>query len=319
MGKILGGLFCFIIPLSSFARPCVTGDSACLETFSPISDHSFELFRTYALKEKTTEVTHLVIVTHGINRNANEYFAAMAKAAEIAGTLNETLIVAPHFKQPEDKPTKNELFWSAGNWKSGANSSNSSVQISSFIVMDSLIRSILKSSNFPNLKKITITGHSAGGQFVARYAPGTDLDYPNVHYIIANPSSYLYLGPERVSGKDFSVPDSEACSDFNDYPYGLKRSNSYLEGIPLATLVSHIRNRKLSILVGEADTESELLDMSCGANLQGRYRFERGSIYYQYLTKFFSPSHLSLVTVPKVGHSHEQMYQSTQGVRLIFG
>ena len=66
------------------------------------------------------------------------------------------------------------------------------VEISSYAVMDSLISHILLT--FPNTQEIVLVGNSAGGQYVNRYAAGSDQEGEGkIHYIISAPSSYIYF------------------------------------------------------------------------------------------------------------------------------
>src|SRR5262249_51528255 len=54
---------------------------------------------------------------------------------------------------------------------------------------------------FPNLKLIVVTGHSAGGQFTHRYAAATHVEKQiriPMRYVVANPSTYLYLDETRL-------------------------------------------------------------------------------------------------------------------------
>jgi hypothetical protein len=93
-------------------------------------------------------------------------------------------------------------------------------------------------SLFPNLQKITITGHSDGGQFTQRYATGNRKDgtvSASVNYVIANPGSYLYLDNRRLPKGETCFEDGtcmaafttnwdpdNACADsYNSYKYGL--------------------------------------------------------------------------------------------------
>ena len=54
---------------------------------------------------------------------------------------------------------------------------------------------------FPNLKNITLFGFSAGAQTVLRYAAMPNYQSRNlfvqVKFVISDPSTYLYLSPER--------------------------------------------------------------------------------------------------------------------------
>ena len=84
--------------------------------------------------------------------------------------------------------------------------------VSAFEVFDSLIGSIIGSQNFPNLRSVVIFGHSAGGQFVNRYAACSRFERHGVavKYVVMAPSSYLYFNKERVvrgTVDRFAVPD----------------------------------------------------------------------------------------------------------------
>ena len=89
-------------------------------------------------------------------------------------------------------------------------------RLSSFAVADRLLAELSDAKRFPNLRRIVLAGHSAGGQFVNRYVavgrlgesgagPARRLEY---RFLVANPSSYLYLDGRRpVAGGDrFEVP-----------------------------------------------------------------------------------------------------------------
>ena len=41
--------------------------------------------------------------------------------------------------------------------------------LTSYDFMDAIVRALTRKENFPNLKSIVISGHSAGGQFATRY------------------------------------------------------------------------------------------------------------------------------------------------------
>lgn len=68
--------------------------------------------------------------------------------------------------------------------------------------MDTFVKLLSDERLFPKLEAITLLGHSAGGQFVQRYALMTVLPTApraglSVRYVIANPSSFAYLDASR--------------------------------------------------------------------------------------------------------------------------
>jgi len=119
-----------------------------------------------------------VIVVHGTNRNADEYFDNMFRIARSVPDLTEnTLIVAPQFLTETDidfhRLDAEHLYWTSGGWKSGSNSRDENnnprpVRLPSYAVLDSLL--IHLGQQFPNLRSIVFTGHSAGGQVTQRMA-----------------------------------------------------------------------------------------------------------------------------------------------------
>src|SRR5205823_13993709 len=90
----------------------------------------------------------------------------------------------------------NEVSWSCtgDSWRSGGTSA-SHPELSSFDFVDQILKKLANKSVFPNLRAIVVAGHSAGGQFVARYQMANrvhdTLGVP-VTYVVANPSSYAW-------------------------------------------------------------------------------------------------------------------------------
>ena len=74
-------------------------------------------------------------------------------------------------------------------------------RIGSYEAVDGVLGQLGNVNHFPNLTKVVVTGHSAGGQYTHRFAAGSRaedlLPHLQFRYIVANPSTFLYLGPER--------------------------------------------------------------------------------------------------------------------------
>ena len=102
---------------------------------------------------------------------------------------------------------------------------------------------------FPNLKIIVVSGHSAGGQYVSRYAMAStiheNLGVP-VSYVVSNPSSYAYLDETR--------PSAPACETFNNWPYGMNDRNGYAARLSDDQLKKQLVSRPVVYLLGELDT-----------------------------------------------------------------
>lgn len=280
----------------------------------------------------------LVIVVHGSYKNAHDYYQSMMIASQMDSQQlgskaspgsSETLVIAPAFKTPEDQRGPDELTYTDEGWLRGDPSLNSklSVGISSFKLIDSLVQSSLE--KHPNIRQVTITGHSAGGQLTQRYAISSFIEdrYPKVHfkYVVSNPGSYTYLSPLRPykninsTRPVFMLPFGD-CSNYNDYKYGLDSPNEYVGQKAKHQLIFDYLKRKVIYLIGEKDTESATIDMSCEAKLQGWNRLERASYFFSFLNQFFPKQHNhELRVVPGVGHSQAGIYRSPIGVSTIFG
>lgn len=277
-------------------------------------------------------IKHAIIVVHGMNRNADDYFANMESAAN--HIEDSMLIVAPQLLIKSDLIEHHlddeHLYWSS-NWRSGGLSKDNDTsfpradRISSFTILDSLILRI--TSNYSSLKSIVFTGHSAGGQVTGRYAAASPIaDIVAEHYSIAmkyivmNPSSYVYLNEERwiqndVNEFNFKVPNDSNCASYNEWPYGLEDLYNYPSQFGLDSIRNMFAKRKIHFALGELDssTTSSSLANSCSAQLLGRHRLERGSIYFQHLLNTYGEeirNTKTIDTIIGVGHSNYSMYHS---------
>jgi hypothetical protein len=57
-------------------------------------------------------VTRAVVVVHDINRNAQDYFESIDRAAADIGVAENTIIVAPCFQIEKDGREDHDAFWS---------------------------------------------------------------------------------------------------------------------------------------------------------------------------------------------------------------
>ena len=305
--------------------PCATASARCAARLQIAPALFLRLFRSFPLDSANADLTAAVIVIHGTNRNPDSYFRTMVAAVRQAGRLDETLIVAPHFQTEDDFPAPDEPFWTSGGWKRGHLSVDGGPypRVSSYAALDGLLAALADRSRFPELAEIVVTGHSAGGQVVHRFAAGGSgvaaLAGIRVRYVVANPSTYLYLGPERLVGSSFGLPAGTACSDYNDWHYGLGNLNTYMSALDTAGIRVRLTERDVVILVGDADTGSAQLDQSCGANLQGPNRYLRGLILVDYMDAFHPGHRHRRVVVPGVGHSSLDAYTSPEGQGVLFG
>lgn len=301
--------------------------SAVLDLLPLDNEIGFGYFRRHDQPlEKNIEVKLLVVVTHGINRNGKDYFDWIQESVSnhFGQDKNKSKTVyalATWFPNQNDKGREvNQVFWDGDEWKTGHLSTTKFFsRYSSFSCLDRLLTYIVKNNLFPNLQAIKITGHSAGGQYSARYAMSNifepKLNVANrkkisISYLPANPSTYPYLDHLRPiltknfnctnycinttimeTNYQFKVPNATSCPDYDDYIYGLKgKLNEYLRQSKISELINNFLQRQIHYMAGGDDVcngdlgcgcEDSQLDRSCQAGLQGHCRLERAFAHFQ--------------------------------------
>ena len=202
--------------VSVLTPPCTTVSPDCTEWVKPEGRQSRVLvYRNYSLETRNENVTRALVFVHGINRDADNHFRTALAAAFLAGTLYDTVIVAPRFASNSSAPgnqvgdcrdalAPDEANWvceaqRADTWRSGGGEVGND-KLTSFDFMDELVRRLARKDIFPNLKTIVVAGHSAGGQFVIRYEMSNQVHDSvgvPIFYVVSNPSSYAYLDGMR--------------------------------------------------------------------------------------------------------------------------
>ena len=293
--------------------------------------HNLPLFVSADINKPQPDIRRALVVVHGTEGNAASYFRFVIEAARISGKLYDTLVIAPRFVDQRDGNfiDEREFSWSRGaDWRAGDLSDrNAPPRVSSFELMNQLLARLADSRMFPNLSSIVLAGHSAGGQFVQRYAIGQPDDPAlkrlTITYVVANPSSYLYLDnhrPDKENPENFVVPPLSECQ-FNRFKYGFDRPNVYFKEQSIDEMTVRYRARNVVYLLGEMDVDpnSENLSRTCAAMAQGETRFARGKAFVAYMEALYWPNNHRMVTVPGVGHSARGMFQSPQGIKVLFG
>ncbi|MFB4308432.1 hypothetical protein [Actinomadura sp. GTD37] len=288
------------------------------EAIGEIGDEAFivegrklAVFTSARLDGRQPRLTEAVIVVHGALRNAGDYFRSIKKAPH-------RLVVAPQFLTEDDvrgaEDRAGYLHWGTEDWKGGLG------EVSSFTVMDELLRGL---KAFPGLRRVTLVGNSAGGQFVNRYAAvgrGPDELAVPVRFVVANPSTYLYFDTDRRTGDSFVPHDAAEVDQWRygfsgvlpDYLGAARSGDDHFE---------RYAGRDVVYLLGaqDADRGAALLEIHPAAEAQGRTRVERGEIYHAYLRHKAGRDVHRLVRVPGVGHDAAEMFGSRQGRACIYG
>ena len=305
--------------------PCLTGTDQCIQTIQ-LSNNSgtsfnFDMYSNYDFIDDTefihNSINKVVIVVHGLERNANDYFSYMATSLQSINMEESTLVLSPYFKD-SSTATGDDLFWDT-RWREGADSGNTSASISSFTVIDSIIENVVNSGNFPNLTTIFVTGHSSGGFFTQHYALANRAEniYTeiNFEYGIANNQYFYYPDGVRYdeSTQQFVTPNN--CSGYNFWPYGYQFSVPYLDGIEESIITGQQVTRNTTYLLGSNDTSTtgSLNTSDCQATLLGSNRVMRGENMHLYMQTFYEgTNNHEKIIVNNVGHNGYNMYNSTE-------
>ena len=334
-------------PSSPAAAPCTTATAPCERwiTFGSGPARSM-VYASYPLDVVNPAITRALVMVHGAGRNADHYFETSTAAGFLAGALENTIIVAPHFIAGRDKPAANEVMWPEGqnSWRSGGMSPTNPT-ISSFDFLDEIIRKLADKKVFPNLTKIVVAGHSAGGQVATRYemtsktygTPGV-----SITYVVANPSTYAWpaavrplptgnadpatadkeaLGPdgEKVNTSfQFGAFDTTKARNYNRWPAGLENRAGYSAGPSNEQLVKQLVDRPTTYLLGQVDVlPLGGFDGSANAMAQGPTRRARGEAFFKYVTETLGAKHNAII-VPECGHNDRCIFTTDIVFPVIF-
>jgi len=318
------------LAVPALAAPCLR-PSACTEwiTLGKGSGRSL-VYRSFPLDARNDRIKRVLIIVHGADRQAEGNFDVGLAAARLEGALDDTVVIAPRFASRDglncaDTLAANELNWpcDGNSWRSGGVAHGS--RVTSFDLADEILRKVSRTSLFPNLRAIVVSGHSAGGQFVTRYQMANrvheTLGVP-VLYVVANPSSYAYPEPVRpvaTKGRiDFRPFDGRSCASFDWWPYGLGARMGYTQNEDAAVLIRQLIKRPTTYLLGEDDVfPVALFDASCAAMAQGPTRLARGRAFAAYVNQRLGGHH-TLTIVPVCGHDVRCMFTSNAALPALF-
>jgi pimeloyl-ACP methyl ester carboxylesterase len=286
-------------------------------------------------------------MVHGAGRNADHYFETSMAAAFLAGALENTIVIAPRFASRNDTVAANEVLWPerGENWRAGGRL-EAVPTVGSFDLVDDIIHKLANKSMFPNLSRIVVAGHSAGGQFTTRYemanrVHGT-LGGIAISYVVANPSSYAWpaavrplptgtadpskadkeaLGPngEKVNAQFTYGPfDSTKAPNFNKWPAGLENRVGYTAGISDDQLRKQLVERPTTYLFGQVDVlPLGGFDSSSTAMAQGPTRRARGEAFFKYVNETLGAKHTAII-VSECGHNDRCIFTTNTVLPAIF-
>jgi len=304
------------------AAPCTVAKDECMRPVQLAANTRALVYSTYSLDERNTAVTRALVVVHGSGRGAGSYFQTGVTAASRAGALDDTIVIAPHFASNNGRSCRDSLAadepnWACNgtSWRAGGVAAGNSA-LTSFDFADEILRQLANKTVFPNIKLIVLAGHSAGGQFVARYLMANQLHDQlgvRVNYVIASPSSYAYLDRTRPRSGD-----AAGCAKYDDWPYGLQNRSGYAARLSDEQLTKQLSARPGIYLVGELDTRAGSgFDATCPAMAQGENRVVRTKAYTDYIRRNYG-AQASFTIVPSCGHNAGCMLTAEKRLPLLF-
>jgi pimeloyl-ACP methyl ester carboxylesterase len=328
--------------------PCTSATAECTEwiTLGGGPGRSM-VYRTFPLDTKNEAITRVLLVVHGAGRDADNYYRSATAGAFLAGALQTSIVISARMASNDgqgclDTLAPNEISYHCNTWRSGG-PSLSNPNVTSFDFLDEILKKVARKDVFPNLKGITVTGHSAGGQVTNRYAMTSkvhDALGVSVTYVVSNPSSYAWPTDERPTGPAAwpleanapgfildvpadapafrSLGDGRGCTEYDQWPYGFKNRTGYSASISDEQLTRQLASRPVIYMLGQDDIlPLSGFDSGCGAMAQGPTRQARGQAYAKYVNEKLGGKH-TVVVVTGCGHNGRCIYTSEPFIRLAF-
>jgi hypothetical protein len=263
-------------------------------------------------------VTRVVVIVHGLDRDADVSFAITEAARRLAATDSATVdLVAPQFLAKIDPGADDLLRWAWNDWADGSDA-ETPTPVSSFAAVDAVLHRLSNHALFPALRTIVLAGFSAGGQFVQRYAAVGRPAHAGIamRYVVGSPSSYLYFTADRPG-------PVVGCPGYNQWRYGLAgRLPAYIGATPDAAALEHAyASASIIYLLGGADTDpaQRVLDRGCGAEAQGPSRLARGMAFTDWLMSSDPAARgQKRWIIPGAGHDARRIFTSACGVASLF-
>lgn len=241
----------------------------------------------YQLPGKVAADTPVVVVMHGVNRDADRYRDEWAGLAQRHGFI----VVCPEFSAAD--------FPGAAGYNTGYFETRDGTPRPrarwSFAGIEPLFDAV-RARFGTRAERYTLYGHSAGAQFVHRFV--LFMPEARIEQAIAANAGW-YTMPDPATG----------------FPYGLGASPVAPDGLAAALA------KPLTVLLGTADTDTADPDLRTTpeANAQGPQRFARGQTFFAAgqgaAARLGTPFGWRMEFVPGVGHKNSLMAEAA--ARLI--
>lgn len=232
----------------------------------------------------------LVVVFHGLLRNADVYCSNSVALADHCNVI----IAAPLFSTNQ---YDNEEYQRGGVLKKGVVQPRTNW---SFARLPGIIQTVRERENKPALDYFFI-GHSGGGQFLMRLAALYPMEAKRI--VACNPGSDLFPRRDWKFGYGFGGLPKDLSDDA-----ALRRYFS----APLT----------LCLGLNDNDPQHFELDRSAAAELQGKFRLERGRNCFAYARQLAQTNGWQFnwrkVEVPGIAHDGKAMLASLQVQAALF-
>jgi len=234
----------------------------------------------------------LVLVFHGVNRNAEDYRNFAIAVAE----RFKVIVAAPLFDKerfPADAYIRGGLLNKDGTLRPR--------EQWTYALVPQLVAALRAGEGKTDLPYYLL-GHSAGGQFLARFAAFYPTEAKRI--VAGNPGSHLFPRTDWKFGYGFGALPAEISDEA-----ALQR---YLAA-------------PLTIYLGTGDilTDSENLDKSPEALLQGSHRLARGRACFEFAQKLAAGRGWTFnwrkVETPGIGHDGGGMFAAPEMAEAMLG
>ncbi len=299
--------------------PCTQASSECLRTTTlqgPDGEGAFSFYSSFPIYEELAsweDLTSALIMVHGLNRNADDYFQYLMSTLQSEERQSEVAFLAPHFRR-EARSGMNDLYWSGNGWREGQSSSDAA-NMSSFAVIDQLIDQLGDQEHFPALENIIIVGQSSGGLFVHTYAAATRIEdrhsHLQFHFVVGESQYFYYPDGRRVNESNGQIFTPSGCTGYDIWPLGYRSVPSYVSAQSRDSLNQQFLKRDLIYLLGNGSgSDGSLNTTECRATLLGSSRYQRGENMLTYLNTAFPDHTHRKVIAQGITHDGSRIYQS---------
>jgi len=277
------------------------------------------------------DVKRAVIVFPGMPRDAWKWATLILNTYKYVYTKQkycyqkkDAIILSPLTLNQDDSAAVKNNNWAIyknSNWQVGGVTHSPSMDhgVSYFTMVDKMIDKLLDKSQYPNLDKVVLVGHSLGAQAVQHYSmlrKKNDEQDSKLLWWIGNPGAWTWLN----GGRPTYWPN---CQDkMNTWPYGLNHTSeriAYNKNSKEKSFVEAFLRRDTQIALGLDDNGAG--NTHCEAYYQGANHLDRGSNFIQSVAGMSSgfPSNFEVNYVAHVAHQDYPMFASNRSLDFIWG